>query len=44
MESIWKATQGKTVINVTHRLHTLKDYDQILVLKGGIAVEKGTFE
>ena len=44
MNSIWKAVGIKTVLNVTHRLNTLKDYDQILVLRAGTVVEKGTFK
>lgn len=36
--------QGKTVIVVAHRLSTVKNADQIVVLENGKIVEKGTHE
>ncbi len=39
------ALQGnRTVIVITHQLNTVKDFDQILVLKGGRIVERGTHD
>lgn len=44
LKSIMKAAKGKTIVNVTHKLDILRDYDLILVFKEGEIVEKGTFE
>jgi ATP-binding cassette, subfamily C, bacteriocin exporter len=38
----WFKSQGKTIILIAHRLNTIKNCDQILVLKEGKLVEKGT--
>ena len=35
-------TKGKTVIKIAHRLSTVQDAEQIIVLKNGEIVEKGT--
>ncbi|MBW1975086.1 MAG: ABC transporter ATP-binding protein/permease [Deltaproteobacteria bacterium] len=34
----------RTVLSVVHRLETVKDYDQILVMKAGKIVERGSFD
>jgi ATP-binding cassette, subfamily C (CFTR/MRP), member 1 len=33
------ATNGTTVLTIAHRLQTIADYDRILVLKDGTAIE-----
>lgn len=36
--------EGKTTLNVTHRLYTIKENDRILVFEGGRIAESGQFE
>ncbi len=36
--------QGRTVITIAHRLSTVVDADQIIVLENGEIVERGTHE
>ncbi|MFD1356714.1 ABC transporter ATP-binding protein [Fictibacillus halophilus] len=36
--------KGKTTFTVAHRLSTVQDYDQIVVIEQGEAAEKGTYE
>ncbi|AEB76039.1 ABC transporter ATP-binding protein [Clostridium botulinum] len=43
-KSIKKLTQNKTVIVIAHRLNTIKDADQIIVLNEGYIEEKGSHE
>ncbi len=44
VENLDSVTQGKTVVIVAHRLSTVKNADQIIVLDKGELVEKGTHE
>lgn len=43
-KAIAKLVEGKTVIMIAHRLRTVVDADQILVLENGKLVERGTHE
>jgi ATP-binding cassette subfamily B protein len=42
MKNLGSFFKGKTVVVVAHRLSTVKDADQIVVLEKGEIVEKGT--
>jgi ATP-binding cassette subfamily B protein len=42
MENLGNFFKGKTVVIVAHRLSTVKNADQIVVLEKGEMVEKGT--
>ncbi len=42
MKNLSQFFQNKTVIIVAHRLSTVKNADQIVVLKNGVVAEKGT--
>lgn len=44
METLVRVTEGKTVVMVTHRLRTVEDFDEIVVLKDGGVAEQGTHE
>lgn len=44
MENLQKLFRGKTVIIVAHRLSTVKNADQIIVLEKGMITEKGTHQ
>ncbi len=44
MEAIGELTKGKTVISIAHRLNTVKNADQILVIDRGHIVQRGTHE
>ncbi len=44
MENLDKFFKGKTVVIVAHRLSTVKNADQIVVLEKGNIIEKGTHE
>ena len=41
-EAISELTHGKTIITIAHRLATIENADQILVIDGGTVVQKGT--
>ena len=44
MEAVSELTQEKTVIMITHRLKTVRNADQILVVDKGQIVQRGTHE
>ena len=41
-EAISELTHGKTIITIAHRLATIENADQILVIDGGTVAQKGT--
>lgn len=41
-EAILELVKGKTLLVIAHRLHTIRQADQILVIKDGIICERGT--
>ena len=41
-EAISKLVKGKTVLVIAHRMRTVENADQIIVLDGGVVAEKGT--
>lgn len=41
-KSLDKLIKNKTVITIAHKLNTIKNYDQIIVMSDGIIEEKGT--
>jgi ABC-type multidrug transport system fused ATPase/permease subunit len=44
MEGLERLMKGRTVVMITHRLHTLRHADQIIVLHDGIVAEQGTHD
>lgn len=43
-EALDVARQGRTAVVIAHRLSTVRDADQILVVDGGLIVERGSHE
>jgi ABC-type multidrug transport system fused ATPase/permease subunit len=41
MEGLDRLMKGRTVITITHRLNTIRDADQIIVLNDGVVAEQG---
>ena len=41
-QAISELTHGKTIITIAHRLATIQNADQILVVDGGIIAQQGT--
>lgn len=44
MAAIAELARGKTLVTIAHRLNTVRDADQILVVDGGRIVQRGTHE
>lgn len=44
MEAIGELTRGKTLVTIAHRLNTVRDADQILVVDAGRIVQRGTHD
>jgi ABC-type multidrug transport system fused ATPase/permease subunit len=42
MDGLRRLMSGRTVLMITHRLNTLSQADQIVVVKGGVVAERGT--
>jgi len=44
IEALERLMKGRTVITIAHRLTTIRDADQIIVISGGIVAENGTHD
>ena len=43
-EAISRLVKGKTVLVIAHRMRTVENSDQIIVLDGGVVAENGTHD
>lgn len=43
-EAISRLVKGKTVLVIAHRMRTIENSDQIIVLDGGVVAENGTHD
>lgn len=44
IDALERLMKGRTVVTIAHRLTTIRDADQILVISGGMVAESGTHE
>jgi ABC-type multidrug transport system fused ATPase/permease subunit len=44
IEALERLMNGRTVITIAHRLTTIRDADQIIVIAGGVVAESGTHD
>lgn len=44
LDALQQLLAGRTTIAVAHRLSTVKDYDRIVVLDGGVIAEQGSYD
>ena len=44
MDALERLMNGRTVITIAHRLATIRDADQIIVISGGVVAENGTHD
>jgi ABC-type multidrug transport system fused ATPase/permease subunit len=44
IEALERLMKGRTVITIAHRLTTIRDADQIIVIAGGVVAESGTHD
>ncbi len=44
MDALERLMKGRTVLTIAHRLATIRDADQIVVISGGVVAENGTHE
>ena len=44
IEALERLMKGRTVIMIAHRLTTIRDANQIIVIAGGVVAERGTHD